>query len=64
DLNKVADGPGKARRFWTLVAERGRLDSEVSEDLDYVPKFLAAAIVGENPQAFGLETQPLSTYTK
>lgn len=63
DLDKVAGG-GKARRFWTLVAERGRLDSEVSAELDYVPKFLAAAVVGENPQAFGLEMQPLSTNTK
>jgi len=27
-----------------------------------VPRFFAAAIVGENPQAFGLQTQPLSTF--
>jgi hypothetical protein len=27
----------------------------------YVPSFFAAAIIGENPQAFGLQTKPLST---
>lgn len=64
DLDTVADGPGKERRFWTLVEGARKLPSEVREDLDIIPEFLAAAIVGENPQAFGLEMQPLSTYTK
>lgn len=64
DLDRVADRPGKERRFWTLVEEERRLDEEVREDLDIIPMFLAAAIVGENPQSFGLKMQPLSTYTK
>ncbi len=31
------------------------------ENVYYVPRFFAAAIIGENPQAFGLQTQPLSS---
>jgi len=34
-----------------------------SENFKYVPKFFAAAIIGENPQDFGLKLQPLSTYS-
>ena len=34
------------------------------ENIKYVPKFFAAAIIGENPQDFGLNLKPLSTYTK
>ena len=30
------------------------------ENIKYVPKFFAAAIVGENPQAFGIDMMPLS----
>jgi len=32
-----------------------------TEGVKYIPKFLAAAIVGENPSDFGLSTKPLST---
>ncbi len=31
-----------------------------SENIKYVPKFFAAAIIGENPTAFGLKMPPLS----
>jgi soluble lytic murein transglycosylase-like protein len=33
-----------------------------NENVYYVPRFFAAAIIGENPQAFGLQTQPLSSF--
>ena len=33
-----------------------------TESVKYIPKFLAAAIVGENPSEFGLTTKPLSSY--
>jgi soluble lytic murein transglycosylase-like protein len=33
-----------------------------NENVYYVPSFFAAAIIGENPQAFGLQTQPLSSF--
>lgn len=33
-----------------------------NEGAGFVPRFFAAAIIGENPQAFGLPTQPLSSF--
>ncbi len=62
DLSKLSDNPERERSFWTLVEGENRLDREAREDLYYLPMFLAAAIVGENPQAFNLQMQPLSTY--
>jgi hypothetical protein len=62
DVNKLLGSPDKERSFWTLVEGENRLDREVRDDLYYVPMFLAAAIVGENPQAFNLQMEPLSTY--
>ena len=53
------------RSFWTLVANAEKLSQQFKlENVKYVPKFFAAAIVGENPQDFGLNLQPLSTYSK
>lgn len=46
-----------------LTAQRDQLDKTFrSENVYYVPHFFAAAIIGENPQAFGLQTKPLSSY--
>ena len=60
---------GQDRSFWTLVANQVAFEGNIGEqfrreNVKYVPKFFAAAIVGENPQDFGIEMQPLSTYTK
>ena len=57
------------RSFWTLVANQVVFQGKIGEqfrreNVKYVPKFFAAAIIGENPQDFGIEMQPLSTYTK
>jgi membrane-bound lytic murein transglycosylase D len=50
------------RNFWTLFVNRDKLDKTFrNENAGYVPRFFAAAIIGENPQAFGLQTPPLST---
>lgn len=50
------------RNFWTLLANREALGDAFSrETAGYVPSFFAAAIIGENPQPFGLQTPPLST---
>jgi hypothetical protein len=50
------------RNFWTLLANREALDDGFrNENAGYVPSFFAAAIIGENPQTFGLQTPPLST---
>jgi hypothetical protein len=63
DLNDVINGRNKERSFWTLVANSDKLDRFFqNENIKYVPKFFAAAIVGENPWSFGLEMNPLSTY--
>ncbi len=53
------------RSFWTLVANAEKLSKQFQvENVIYVPKFFAVAIVGENPQDFGMTMQPLSTYSK
>jgi membrane-bound lytic murein transglycosylase D len=57
------------RSFWTLVANQVAFEGRIGEqfrreNVKYVPKFFAAAIIGENPADFGINMQPLSTYTK
>jgi len=61
----LSSGQGLERDFWTLL-EKGEILSKQfqAENFKYVPKFFAAAIIGENPQDFGLNLQPISTYTK
>jgi serine/threonine protein kinase len=50
------------RNFWTLFDNRERLGNILrDENASYVPSFFAAAIIGENPQSFGLPLPPLST---
>jgi serine/threonine protein kinase len=55
----------RERSFWALSShaemfgENFRLGGNT-----YVTRFYAAAILGENPQAFDLQIQPLSTYSK
>jgi hypothetical protein len=64
DLQDVLNSDNKERSFWTLVANSNKLDRYFQgENIKYVPKFFAAAIVGETPQAFGLQINPLSSYT-
>jgi len=66
NLQKALDsGQGLPRDFWTLIAKGDLLSKQFqSENFKYVPKFFAAAIIGENPQDFGLTLQPISTYSK
>jgi hypothetical protein len=50
--------------FWTLLENNARLSVPLgAESRRYTPRFFAAAILGENPQRFGLEIQRLSAYT-
>jgi hypothetical protein len=50
------------RNFWTLFANRRKLDAGFQrESSGYVPNFFAAAIIGENPDTFDLHMPPLST---
>jgi len=53
------------RNFWTLFANRDKLDHSFrNESAYYVPAFFAAAIIGENPKAFGLNMPPLSSQVR
>jgi len=53
------------RNFWMLFAHRDKLDEGFRrESAGYVPSFFAAAIVGENPEAFGIQMPALSTFAR
>lgn len=61
-LQLVLDDDNKRCSICALSAASARLDQAFqTENVHYVPRFFAAAIIGENPQAFGLELQPLSS---
>ena len=64
DLNFkfMSDSENIACPICGLNANPTRFDEQFQiEAVRYTPKFLAAAIVGENPRDFGLGTKPLST---
>lgn len=53
------------RNFWTLFANRDKLDEGFQrESAWYVPEFFAAAIIGENPDAFDLQMPALSSFAR
>jgi serine/threonine protein kinase len=61
--NLRRDNPNLERSFWTLFDNANKLDTYFQEEgVEYVPRFFAAAIVGENPQAFNLQMPPLSMH--
>ena len=63
DLKFLAKDQNKQCSICILSADRSKLDETFRyENVFYVPRFFAAAIIGENPQAFGLQIQPLSSY--
>ena len=65
DWHDVIDSQNKDRDFWVLVKNKSKLDAWFQrENINYVPRFFAAAIIGENPADFGIAIQPLSTYTE
>lgn len=62
-LRLILDEQNKGCSICALSAARAKLDQTFQrENVHYVPGFFAAAIIGENPQAFGLPQQPLSSY--
>ncbi|HSS22063.1 MAG TPA: serine/threonine-protein kinase [Pyrinomonadaceae bacterium] len=64
-LRELRDTSDYERNFWTLFAHRNELDESFRrEGAGYVPNFFAAAIIGENPQNFGLTLPPLSSLAK
>jgi membrane-bound lytic murein transglycosylase D len=63
DLNLLLSDQNRRCSICALNADRSKLDEKFrNESVFYVPLFFAAAIMGENPQAFGLQMQPLSSY--
>ncbi|CAN5275532.1 hypothetical protein BH10ACI1_BH10ACI1_16240 [soil metagenome] len=68
NLSEVLSEKGSQNRsFWTMVENKDAMSSKYSgqfekENSQYVPKFFATAIIGENPQDFGVEQKPLSLY--
>jgi len=66
NLQKALDAnSGLPRDFWTLIANAEILSKQFqAENFKYVPNFFAAAIIGENPRDFGLDLNPISTYSK
>jgi len=50
------------RSFWAIYHFRDALKEPLSDDgRRYVPRFFAAAIIGESPREFDLSTPPLTT---
>jgi len=65
DLALILNDQNRECSICALTAARGKLDPTFQEEnVHYVPRFFAAAIIGENPQAFGLQIQPLSSYER
>jgi soluble lytic murein transglycosylase-like protein len=62
-LGQVLNDQNRRCSVCALADARAELDKNFREEnVHYVPRFFAAAIIGENPQAFGLGHQPLSSY--
>jgi hypothetical protein len=63
DLALLVNDRNKSCSICAITAGRDKLNATFqTENVYYVPRFFAAAIIGENPQAFGLDFQPLSSY--
>jgi hypothetical protein len=62
DLKALVNEKNKQCSICALTADRNKLNASFqNESVYYVPRFLAAAIIGEDPQAFGLQLKPLSS---
>lgn len=63
DLKQLLNDQNRQCSVCALAAERVKLDETFrKESVFYVPRFFAAAIIGEHPRVFGLQIQPLSSY--
>jgi len=62
DVAALVNDQNQACSICALTEQRDKLDKTFrNENVYYVPRWFAAAIIGENPQAFGLQTRPLSS---
>jgi Transglycosylase SLT domain len=65
DLHAVVTDQNRDCSICALTSSAGTLNRRFSaENAQYVPGFFAAAIVGENPAAFGLNSAPLSSLSQ
>ena len=63
DLKLLLNNENKKCSICALAADRSKRDETYKpEAVFYVAQFFAAAIIGENPQSFGLQMQPLSSH--
>lgn len=68
-LLSTSSNSDKAQQtFWKLVFNAYKDEKENAKTREFpglaiIPKFFAAAIVGENPRLFGVDMEPLSSYT-
>lgn len=63
DLKLLLNNQNKRCSICALAADRSKRDETFkAESVFYVSNFFAAAIIGENPQSFGLQIQPLSSH--
>ena len=63
DVKLLVNNENKRCSICALAADRSKRDETFNpEGVFYVSMFFAAAIVGENPQSFGLQMQPLSSH--
>lgn len=63
DLALLVNNRNNSCSICALTAGREKLNETFqTENVHYVPRFFAAAIIGENPTAFGLNQQSLSSY--
>ena len=63
DLAALVKAQNRECSICALTEQRDKLDKTFrGENVYYVPRFFAGAIIGENPQAFGLQTRPLSSF--
>ena len=63
DLKLLLDNQNRRCSICALTADRSKRDETFKpEGVFYVPQFFAAAIIGENPQVFGVKMSPLSSH--
>jgi transglycosylase-like protein with SLT domain len=63
DIAQLVNEKNNGCSICVLTEQRDKLKKPLNaENIHYVPRFFAAAIFGENPQAFGLTSPPLSSF--
>jgi DNA-binding winged helix-turn-helix (wHTH) protein len=61
-LKELRDLRIRERSYWAVARHKNEFKTPMLEsDKYYVPRFFAAAIIGETPQTFNLQTPPLTS---